>query len=239
MTTTGRTGRITGLLLAGLLATGLIAPYVVLRPLTIAPAAFLEAAAGMSTAVRLSVLQLVVGAALSVAVSVAAYSVFRERNRGLSLWVLALAVANFTLQLVENSHWLTMLSVSQSFALADASLTGQFHTLGIVIRAGWKWAHYSHIFVVVAWLFMFFLLLSRTAAVPRALPAVGMGLCVLHFIGITLPVFAGYRMPFPMLYGMPLAFGILATAAWLIANGYREPNARAGTAEAAPGTHSG
>lgn len=228
MTTHRRAGRILGVLLVGLLATGLIVPYVILRPLTVAPAVFLELAAGMSAWVRLGVLQLLVGATLSVVISIAAYSVVRERSRGLGLGVVALALANFTLQLVESSHWLTMLSVSQAFVEAGASRAGEFQVLGIAIRSAWKWAHYSHIFVVVAWLFLYFLLLFRVALVPRALSGLGMGLCVVHFVGITLPVFAGFRMPFAMLFGMPLAFGILAVAGWQIGRGFEEPAAGPG-----------
>jgi hypothetical protein len=48
---------------------------------------------------------------------------------------------------------------------------------------------------------------------------------VLHFIGITLPVFAGYRMPFPELFGMPLGLANLVLAVWLMAKGFKEPYA--------------
>ena len=217
-----RVGRIVGFLLFVLLPTGLIVPYVMLRPLTGPPAAFLDVAAGMSTVVRLCVLQLFVGAALSVGISVALFTLLRVRSRALALWVMALALANFTLQLVENSHWLTMLSVSQAHVEAGVAKAEAFQPIGIVVRSAWKWAHYSHIFILVSWLFSLFLLLFRTATVPRVLPALGMSLSVLHFIGITLPVFAGYRMPFPMLFGMPLGVGILATAVWLMVRGLRE-----------------
>lgn len=224
MTQMIRLGRVIGVLLVTLLATGLIVPYVMLQPVTRPPAAFLEVAAKMAPVVRLAMLQLLVGAGLSVVVSILVFSFVRERARGLALGLLALAVVNFTLQLVENSHWLTMLTVSQAHAEAGASQSEAFEVTAIAVRAAWKWAHYSHIFIAVAWLFTLFLLFFRTRAVPRALPAVGMGLCVLQFVGITLPVFAGYRMPFPMLFGMPLGFGILATSAWLMVKGIRGPS---------------
>jgi hypothetical protein len=44
-----------------------------------------------------------------------------------------------------------MLSVSQTFAEAGPSRADQFQALGVAIRSAWKWAHYSHIFIVVAW----------------------------------------------------------------------------------------
>jgi len=225
MTSANRVGRIIGMLLLVHLAAGLIVPYVLLRPLTTPPAGFLEIAAGMSAQIRLNVFVLFVGGALSVAVSVAAWPFVRARSYGLGLWLLALAVVNFTLQIVENSHWLSMLSVSQAYTEAGAADARLFQTLGIAIRSAFKWAHYAHIFVVVGWLFTLYCLLFRCALVPRALAAFGMATGVLHFIGITLPVFAGYRMPFPEFFGMPLGLANLALAVWLMAKGFKEPHA--------------
>jgi len=97
-----------------------------------------------------------------------------------------------------------------------------------VVRSAFKWAHYSHILVVVGWLFTLYCLLFRCAMVPRALAAIGMAASVLHFIGITLPVFAGYRMPFPTLFGMPLGLANLVLVVWLMAKGFKEPYATPG-----------
>lgn len=210
------------------LATGLIVPYVFLLPLTTPPAGFLETAAAMSDQVRLNVLLLFVGGAVSVGISVAAWPAVRERSYRLGLWLLALAVVNFTLQIVENGHWLSMLSVSQAYVEAGAADAGLFQPLGIVVRSAFKWAHYSHLLVVVGWLFTLYYLLFRCAMVPRALAAIGMVACVLHFTGITLPVFAGYRMPFPEVFGMPLGLANLVLAVWLMAKGFKEPYATPG-----------
>lgn len=228
MTSAKRVGRIIGMLLLVHLATGLIVPYVLLLPLTTPPAGFLDAAAGMAALVRLNVLVLFVGGAISVGISIAAWPAVRERCNGLGLWLLALAVVNFTLQIVENGHWLTMLSVSQVYARAGAADAGLFQSLGIVVRSAWRWAHYSHILVVVGWLFTLYCLLFRCAMVPRALAAIGIVASVLHFIGITLPVFAGYRMPFPELFGMPLGLANIVLAVWLMAKGFKEPYAKPG-----------
>lgn len=223
MSSAKRVGRIIGMLLLAHLVTGLILPYVLLLPLTTPPAGFLDTAAGMSTQVRFNVLLLFVGGALSVGISVATWPAVRERRYGLGLWLLALAVANFTLQMVENSHWLSMLSVSQAYAEAGAADARLFQSLGIVVRSGFKWAHYSHILVVVGWLFALYCILFRCALVPRALAAIGMVACLLHFTGITLPAFAGFRMPFPEFFGMPLGLANLALAAWLMVKGFKEP----------------
>jgi len=228
MTSATRVGRIIGMLLLAHLATGLIVPYVLLQPLTKAPAGFLETAAGMSAQVRFYVLLLFVGGAISVGISVAAWPIIRQRSYRLGLWLLVLAVVNFTLQIIENSHWLSMLSLSQAYAEAGAGDARLFLSLGMVIRAAWKWAHYSHILVVVGWLFTLFCLLFRCAMVPRALAGIGMVFCVSQFVGITLPTFAGYRMPYPEFFGMPLGVLDIVLAVWLMANGFRGPDARTG-----------
>jgi hypothetical protein len=126
------------------------------------------------------------------------------------------------MQIVENAHWLSMLSLSQAYIEAGAVDVGRVQSLGLLLRVAWKWAHYSHILVVVAWLFTFFGLLFRGAMVPRALAALGMATAVLHTIGITLPVFAGYRMSHPDLYGMPLGVVDLALILWLMAKGFKD-----------------
>ena len=120
-------------------------------------------------------------------------------------------------------HWLSMLSLSQAYAQAGPADAALFQSLGNVVRAAWKWEHYSHIFTVVAWLFVLYVLLYRDALVPRVLAAAGLLTAVLQFVGITLPVFLDYRMPFPALFGMPLGLANVALASWLLVKGFKEP----------------
>jgi hypothetical protein len=223
MTSHERAGRTLGALLLLHLATGLIVPYILLIPLQ---AGFLDNAAGMPGLVRLSVLLLFVGGAASVLISMALWPGAREHSPRLGLGLLALAVVNFTLQLIENSHWLTLLSVSQAYAAAGAAEAASFERLGVVVQAAAKWAHYSHILVVVGWLFALYALLLRGAMIPRVLASIGLAACVLHFIGITLPAFGGYRMPLPELFGMPLGLINLVVAGWLMARGINEQRQR-------------
>lgn len=229
MTSARRTSQIIGVMLLAHLVTGLILPYVLLRPLSVPPAGFLEAAAGMSSQVRLNVLVLFVGGAIPVGIAVAVWPLVRQRGYALRLWLLALAVVNLSLQVVENGHWLSMLSLSEAYAEAGAADAGRFQSLAIVVRSAWKWAHYSHIMVVVGWLFVLYGLLFRTAMVPRALAAMGLVATILQVTGITLPVFLDYRMPYPALFGMPLGLVNLALASWLMAKGLREPGGIART----------
>lgn len=56
--------------------------------------------------------------------------------------------------------------------------------------------------------------------VPRPIAALGMGGAQLHFIGIILPAFGGYHMPYPDLFGASLGVATLLVAMWLIAKGF-------------------
>lgn len=213
-------GRLVGLLLVAQLATGLLVPYILLLPLTFGPAAFLEAAAPRESLVRLCVLSLFLGGALSVAISASTWPVARSRAPRWALWMLLLSGANLALQAVENAHWMTMLSVSRAFAEAGPGGADAFAAVGVAVRSAWRWAHYAHILVVVGWLLAVFTTLLRAGLVPRPLAIFGIATCVLHFVGITLPAFAGYQVPQPIVFGMPLGFATLGVAGALFARGF-------------------
>lgn len=230
MTQTNSTGRTIGLLLLVHLVTGLILPYVLLLPVSVPAGAFLDTAAGMAGMVRLCVLMLTVGGAASIAIAVLAWPTVRERQPRLALLLIVLAAMNFTLQLIENAHWLSLLSLSQAYAAAIDPQAAIFQPLGLAAHAAFRWAHYTHIGIVVGWLFTFYLLLHRAALIPRALCAFAMIAALLQFVGITLPAFGGYRMPFPEAFGMPLAAASLAAALWLVAKGFAGPASHEGPA---------
>ena len=220
-------GRVIGLLLVVHLVIGLILPYVLLAPVSRPAGAFLEQAAGMATTVRLSVLMLLVGSAASLGIASAGWPIFRQRQETLAIWLLALAAISFALQLIENAHWLTLLSLSQAYATAGAGEASQFQVLGLAAHAAFRWAHYSHILVAVGWLLALYAVLYRGAFVPPALALAGAIGALLHFVGIILPAFGGYRMPYQDLFGVPLAVVTVATGFWLMAKGLRDPPAAA------------
>jgi hypothetical protein len=223
-------GQAVGLLLLVQLATGLILPYVLLLPVSTPAGAFLDTAADMAGTIRLSVLMLFVGGAASLAIAILAWPAAREAQPRLGLWVVTLAAINFTLQLIENAHWLSLLSISQAFGSADGAHVEMHRALGLAAHATFRWAHYSHILIVVAWLFSLYLLLYRGAMAPRPIALFGMGAALLHFIGITLPAFGGYRMPYGDLFGAPLGLAAMVLALWLMARGFANSSPQAETA---------
>lgn len=211
-----RTRRILGVLLVVELLLGLIIPYVWLVPLTTPPAVFLEAAAPMDMAIRLNALLLLIGALVSVGMSITLWPFAQDRARSLGLWLIVLSAANLVLQIAENAGWLSMLSISRSFVSASPSDSGAFQVAGNVFRSASRWVHYSHILVVVGWIAMLHLVLMRFAAVHRAVAIAVLVTCAAHFVGITFPAFAGLPSPYAAAFGVPLALALLVSAACLM-----------------------
>ena len=212
-------GRIVGMLLLVHLAAGLTVPFVLLRPLVMPPG-FLATAAGNSVQVRAAVLLLFLGSAVSVGIAIAALPVFRRYSSAMALWLLALAVAGFSLQAVDNGALLSMLSLSQEYAKAGTAKAETFQALAVVVGSARRWAHYTFLLVVGSWIFLLYSLLYRFRLVPRALAAFGLLGSMLQITGVTLRGLLGY--PPETRLAMPLAPAYVALAVWLMVKGFDE-----------------
>jgi hypothetical protein len=212
-------GRIVGMLLLVHLAAGLMVPFVLLDRVR-RPAGLLAGAAGNSAQVRAAVLLLFVGSAVSIAIAIAALPVFRRYSSAMALWLLALAVAGFSLQAVDNGALLSMLSLSQEYAKADAAKVELYQVLAVVVGSARKWAHYTALLVAVSWILLLYSLLYRFRLVPRALAAFGLVASMLQITGVPLRGLLGY--PPETRLAMPLAPAYVALAVWLMVKGFDE-----------------
>ncbi len=211
-------GQIIGMLLFVQLA-GLIVPFVLLHPLTRGPRDFLANAAGASLQSKLAVFLLFANCALTIGIAIAAWPVFRQYSEAMALWLLAAGVIMFSLQAVDNVHMLSMMSLSQQYAQAGGP-DELIQTLAAVVGSTRRWAHYSELLVIDAWIFVLYWILYRFALVPRALAAFGLLTVMLHFTGIPLRGFLGYSLV--TLMGVPMAFSHIALALWMMARGFEE-----------------
>jgi len=219
MKTMERTGRTVGVLLLLHMAVGLVVPFVLLDRVR-GTATFLESAAASPDLVRAAVLLLFVGSAMAIAISIAALPVFRRFSSGAALWLLALAVAGFCLQAVDNGALLSMLSLSEAYAKAGAANADLFEALDLVVSSTRRWAHFTSLLVVGSWILMLCSLLYRTRLVPRALAAFGVVGIVLQITGVPLRALMGF-VPDTRL-AMPLAPAYVALAVWLMLKGFEE-----------------
>lgn len=213
------TGRIVGLLVFMHLAVGLMLPFIMLDRVKRATG-LVQGAAASPGQVRVAVLLLFLGGAIAIAITIAAFPVIRRYSQGMALWLLALAIAGFSLQAVDNGAILSALSLSQEYAKADASKMELFQGLALLANAARKWAHYSALLVAVGWISLFCTALYRFRLVPRLLAGLGIVASLLQIAGVTLRGFLGY--PPETRLAMPLAPVYVALALWLMAKGFEE-----------------
>ena len=214
MTSSKRTGRIVGILLVLQLA-GIIVPFVLLRPLV--DANYLVNAASYSAQIKAAVLLFWANCALTIGISIAAWPVFRRYSEPMAMWLVVLSVIVFVLQSVDNTHIMTMLSLSQQYAELGGS--GEFtNALALVVRTTRRWAHYPELFALDAWFILLYWIAMRFALVPRIVAAFSLVTVVLHFFAVPLPGFLGYGIN--TTFGVPLVLGHLAMAGWLAAKGF-------------------
>ena len=220
-------GRIVGLLLLVHLVIGLILPFVWLHPVT--RPNFLELAAPNALQLRAAVLLFFVGSAIPIAAAILAFPVFRRFSSAMPLWLAALSVVAYALQIVDNGAIMSMLALSQQYVSADAAKAETFQSLAIVAGAIRRWTHYTALLATVGWIFLLSGVLYRTRVVPRVLAALGLIASLLQIIGVPLRAFLGY--PPEMRLAMPLAPVYAAMALWLMVKGFDERSAPHAEAE--------
>jgi hypothetical protein len=195
---------------------GLIVPFVLLLPIATPPGEYLASAADSSTRVLAGVLLLLVNGAVTIGISIAAWPTLRRTSEALALWLVVLGALMLAVQMVDNIHILSMLSLSQAHAAAGAA-ADSLREVAAAIGATRRWAHLSELLVIDAWILVFYLSLIRAGALPRLLSAFGLLTVAAHFVAIPLPGFLGLRAVVEA--GMPMALSHVATAAWLVAKG--------------------
>ncbi len=96
----------------------------------------------------------------SLGIAIAALPVFRQYSDAMALLLVVVGVIMFSLQAVDNAHVLSMLSLSQQYAEAGGP-DELFQTLAAVVGSTRRWAHYSELLVIDAWVFVLYRLLYR------------------------------------------------------------------------------
>lgn len=217
-------GRLIGILLV-LQLSGLIVPFIMLLPLTRGPAEWLVKAAESSFQIKLAVFLLLANCALTIGIALAAFSVFRRHSYTAALMLTVISVIMFTMQAVDGAHILSMVSLSQQYALT-AGQDELFRVLAAAVGSTRRWVHLTELLVIDTWIFSLYAILFRYGLVPRLLAVFGLITVILHLTGITLPLVLGYQ---PVtLMGATMALGHITLAAWLIVKGLGERSSAAG-----------
>ena len=216
MTSAGRTGRIIGIMLS-LQLVGFIVPFVLLHPLM--KPDYITEAAGYAQQIKVAVILLFANGALTIGISVAAWPIFKRYSEPMAMWLIVLGVIMSVLQAIDNVQILSMLSLSQQFVEAGAP-TAQYEVTAYMARVTRRWAHYPELFAIDFWVMLFQVILLRFALIPHPLAAFSLVTVALHFVAVPLPGFLGYGINTTL--GVPLAIGLFAVSAWLLAKGFKE-----------------
>jgi Domain of unknown function (DUF4386) len=219
MTSHKTAARTVGILVVLHLLLGLMVPFIILDFVR-GTRGFLLVTPDHANQLRLAVFLLFIGSAMATAISVAAFPVIRRYSSAWALWLVALAVAAFSLQVVDNGRLLTMLSLSQHYADSGFANPELYQEFAFLAGSARRWAHYTYLFVAVCWILLLFATLFRLRLVPRSLTAVGM-LCAMMQIGaVSVRAMLGHAPE--MRLAVPLGPVYLALALWLIVKGFRE-----------------
>ena len=219
MSSAKSTGRTVGILLLLQLAAALMIPFILMRPLIAGSPGFLTAAAENSFQIRTGVLLSFVGAAFTVSLGITALPIFRRYSNATAFWFLAVCVVSCTLDFVHSGTVMSMLSLSQQY-VSGAAETGLYHVVGAAVASTRRWAHYTQLVAIGAWIFVFYSSLLRFALIPRLLATLGVIGIALQFIGVTLLTFMGYSSIGEM--AVPLLPIQIVVAVWLIVKGFNE-----------------
>lgn len=213
-------GRIVGLLTLLQIIGGVVTNFVLVGPVFAEEPGYLVNAAASPLRVGLAALSGIATALLTVAIAVLAFPFFRQFSERMALAFLALAVAGFPVNALENVGVMSMLSLSEAYLRAGAPAGELFDTLRLVVAATRNWAHYVGLIIAGFTLLVFYAVLLRFALVPRALAGFGLFAVLLQLTAVCMPLL-GRDMILPLI--APLALSQLALAVWLLARDFRAP----------------
>jgi len=214
---TSSTGRwIGGLLLAQMV--GLTVAFATLQPGVATD--YLGRAAGMAPTIRTAVILLFVNAAITLAIAIVAFPVFREYSLRTAIGLLAISTVWVVMQSVDNAHILSMLSLSERYTDAAGANADLYNLLGAQVRSTRVFVHYATLLVIDLWFGLFYGALFMFRLVPRVLGGLGLLAVALHLIGIPLSVFIGYPTILPLAYGLGISY--LLFGGWLVLKGFPE-----------------
>ena len=134
MAATRGIGRVIGVLLLVQMVGGVLVNFALTAPLFGSPG-FLVNAAPHSMQIGLSALLGLAIGAMSVGIAVSAYPVFRQYSQAMALWFVALCAVSLSVAAVENINVMSLVSLSEAYAKANATERDLFQTLKVVVAS--------------------------------------------------------------------------------------------------------
>jgi hypothetical protein len=210
MATAKTVGRTIGILLL-VQVVGLTVAFSLLKPAVTTD--YVTQMPTMETGVRTAVMLLFLNAAITVWMSIAAFSIIREYSVRLAIALVAAGTLWAAVQSMDNAHLMSMLSMSERYTDGAEILAAQ-------VRSTRVFVHFTTLLLIDVWFAVFYWILFRFRLVPRWLGAIGLVAVAMHLIGIALPAFIGYSIIWPLAYGF--GFSYLVFGGWLVWRGFAD-----------------
>jgi hypothetical protein len=223
MRAASRAGRIIGILLLLQMLGSAVVNFGLESPLFDPPGFLVNAAPHASLVGMAAVVGLVIEA-LWIAIAVTLFPFVRDRAPALTLWLVVLAGVCLAVAVFENAAMMSMLSLSEAYAKANAVDRHTIEAVRVVVASARNWPHFLARMLDGCATFVLMALFYKCVLVPRALAACGLVATVLQVVGVGMPL-AGRSVVFPLL--APTGLVLLAVALLLLARGLQERPASA------------
>lgn len=218
-----QTGRIVGALLLTTMVLGLWSNFGITGPI-FEGGGFLANGADMPLRFGFTAVLGLMTSSLAVGIAVLSWPVLRRATPRLAMAYLMLVAAGFATSAVEQANFLSLQSLSQTYAKSDGADPALFEALRGMAAASRNWIHFIDKLVGGATMALFCMALYRGRLVPRALAAFGALAALVQMGGIGHELFS---RDLPMLMIAPLALTVLLLSLTLLVRGYATPRAAA------------
>lgn len=213
-----RAGRIIGalLLVQAILAVPVFTEIGMMR--AVFSSQFLAGAAASAIQIRIALLLLMVLGGITLAVAIEGLPIFRRHGERMALVFLALSVIGMAGEAAESHVVRSMLSMSIQYNKPGAQ-HDVLEALSKIARSAWASTHFTNLLMGHLKVFVLFLILFRSALVPRGLAAIGITATILSNVA-AIRGLLGYRFLYPLI--APAGLCVIALAVWLVVKGFRE-----------------
>jgi len=220
MITEKQTGRLIGALLLVAMLLGLWNNFGLTAPI-FSGAGYLHQGAQMPLLFGASALLGLVTSAIGLAVGVVAWPVLRPYSPYLALAFLLLTAVGLATSAMEQSSFLSMLSLSQQYAQTASPDPVLFELLRSMVSADRNGIHYIDKIIAGGGILVLHLALFRSRLLPRFIPAFGAVAALIQMSGISLELFS---RDLPPLMLAPLALAQLVLCLTLLVRGFSPGN---------------
>jgi hypothetical protein len=208
-------GKIVGALLLFQMVAGIYINFSLLQPLNGEPG-FLVTGAVNSNRFGLIALLALVSCSVNLLIASIGFRIFNKYNPLLAVIVLLFPCISLSLTAVEYAHIMELVSYSQHYQAASAEAKITFELFRPVIASSRSWSHLMAIGFSGFSLLLFYLMLFRSAQIPRLLIGFGLLATVIQVLAVAQP-FIGNSVPTLLL--VPLAAAQLMLSAFFIIKG--------------------